>query len=993
MEFLFIKTRNMLKNYQKFICTLIVLLLGSSYLWSSPTLYINNQVKFDPPVIYGWGNDAEGNSVSTDMPGTADGQVTKDGVTFDKFPLPDNAVGVELSIMYSNNWRQTLETLTMKIEDKDYWLVANASGLVPYVEGGNNTYYMLYVDPAELPFKQNTGYHINLYAVADDGSELYGPYPGKDYNGLTDIIDGVGYYIYNMPAGDKAYKLTFSKESENYKATSDFAIVPDKDTFVKLVGTDKVELIGGEEQPAAPTVYINNQLWFETPIVYGWGEDAEGNSVSTNMPGTAEGQVSKDGLTFDKFTLPDAVAGVKLTLMYSDNWRESTSQQITFEGGDQYYIATAAGLVPYIEGGNNTYHIIYVNVDDLAFKMNTGYDISLYAVSDDGTELYGPMPGEKYHGLTRIINDLGYYLYSVPDGNKEYTLTFTEDANNYKAVSPFKVIPDKDIYINLVGNDKVELGGDPSLPDTSGDIAYTVDDASMTATVTGLKDPDKGIENMVIPATVIIDGKEYVVTAIANNAFAGNSKITGTLTLGENLVTIGNKAFNNCQKITGSLVIGDKVTTIGESAFGACLGLDGTLTMGKSVESIGASAFLFCSSLKGGLNFPETLESIGEAAFSGCSKLDGEVKFGNKLATIGRQAFSSTSSLKGDLTLPNSLVSLGEAAFMSSGFDGTLTLPANMAVVPENVFFGCSNLSGNLTLPSTVERIEKSAFYNCSSLTGTLSIPNSVKQIGDGAFNQCKGFNGGLELGSGLESIGDGAFMFCENIMGWLTLPESLKLIGDNAFAMDAKLSGPITIPDNVTYIGSMAFGMCEGFNGKITIGKNVDTIGDQAFVSCSGLKGTLVIPEGVKSIGYRTFAWCWSLTGLELPSTLETLGNVAFYSCWNLETIKCAAVVPPVIAQGEAAFTDDNYKDATLFVPSEGYDAYKAANEWKEFMNIQWTGDKPPSVGVEGIGIDELGSDAVYYNLQGQRISTPAVGQVVIEKTASSIRKIVYGK
>ena len=742
---------------------------------------------------------------------------------------------------------------------------------------------------------------------------------------------------------------------------------------------------------ASPTLYISNQTGFDKPLVYVWGYDADQNYKDFGYNGYSEGTVDKYDLTFDKFTISDDAVGMDVNVQYSNNWsRGKADYPLTMEDKDYYIIANADGLTAYTEGGVNVYKMLYVNIDELPFKMNTGYDIDLYAVASDGTEPFGEMPGKHYKGCTDIVDGKGYFIYAFPCIDKAYTLTFTEEANNYKVTTDFQVTPTKDIFLKLVGLDNVTQIDNPLTPpeETESILAYTFDETAKRATVIGFVNPEADAENLVIPSTLTVDGVEYIVSAIKDNAFSGMKNITGTLTLGDNLEVIGDNAFNGCQNITGGLVFGDKVSTIGTSAFSACIGLNGTLKFGNALQSIGKNAFILCSGLTGGLDFPAGLTTIGEGAFNGCKKLDGDIKFGSGLTSIGKQAFMGASSLKGSLTIPNSVSTIGEGAFMScSSLDGQLTLPDNLTKIAPNTFFGCTSLSGTLAIPSSVTVVGDGAFYNCSSLSGTLTIPENVTTIGKKAFTQCSQITG-LELGNSVTVIDESAFQLCGKLWGWLTLPASLQTIGASAFANCDKLTGPLTIPDNVESIGSMAFAMCEGFKGALTIGKNVTTIGDQAFVSCSGFTGKLTIPEGVTTIGFRTFGWCWNLTELELPSTLKSLGNVAFLSCWNLKSINCKAVTPPTITEGENAFTSDNYSGTTLYVPSEGYYAYKEAYEWKDFLNILWTGDEPS--GIEDI-MNEQDGKATYYNLQGMRVENPEEGQILIKKTSEGIRKIIY--
>ena len=84
--------------------------------------------------------------------------------------------------------------------------------------------------------------------------------------------------------------------------------------------------------------------------------------------------------------------------------------------------------------------------------------------------------------------------------------------------------------------------------------------ASGSGTITGLTDFGKTLERVVVPPTI----GSVPVTAIGNNAFAGNPQIT-TISLPETIITIGASAFSGTN-IT-SIVIPDSVLTIEDGAF------------------------------------------------------------------------------------------------------------------------------------------------------------------------------------------------------------------------------------------------------------------------------------------------------------------------------------------------------------------------------------------------------------------------------------------
>lgn len=107
------------------------------------------------------------------------------------------------------------------------------------------------------------------------------------------------------------------------------------------------------------------------------------------------------------------------------------------------------------------------------------------------------------------------------------------------------------------------------------------------------------IENLIIPDYITYLDKQYPVTSIKNFAFYSNniSLLKGSLTIGNNVISIGSYAFASCSGLR-SIIIGDSVTSIGSYAFTHC-SMVNSLMLGPSVTYIGTEAFYACNELTG----------------------------------------------------------------------------------------------------------------------------------------------------------------------------------------------------------------------------------------------------------------------------------------------------------------------------------------------------------------------------------------------------------
>ncbi len=128
-----------------------------------------------------------------------------------------------------------------------------------------------------------------------------------------------------------------------------------------------------------------------------------------------------------------------------------------------------------------------------------------------------------------------------------------------------------------------------TLSDSGSKAVYKV--SKVGAEVTYVKPDKKTYAKVKVPKTVKYEGVTYKVTAIANNAFKNNTKMT-KVTIGANVKTIGNSAFQGCTSLK-SITIPKNVTKIGKKAFFGCKKLmKMTIKTTKLTEkSVGKKAF------------------------------------------------------------------------------------------------------------------------------------------------------------------------------------------------------------------------------------------------------------------------------------------------------------------------------------------------------------------------------------------------------------------
>ena len=256
----------------------------------------------------------------------------------------------------------------------------------------------------------------------------------------------------------------------------------------------------------------------------------------------------------------------------------------------------------------------------------------------------------------------------------------------------------------------------------------------------------------------------------------------------------------------------------------------------------------------------------------------------------------------------------------------------------------------------------------------SITIPESVEHVDTGAFSECdtlKNFNGKWASDDGQYLVNDTELLYyITTDLASLTIPLNITVIGSGAF-FGSTMSGIVTIPANVTTIKDYAFAYCNNvslfkfdsmtppmldntaFEGvdniQISIPNEVVEV-VEAYLTCdwpydyrraiieladinnipnccrlyyttfgnqkldiypvdgrivllhdySDGQGVVVFFELLTTIGDFAFDSCWNLESITIPDSVTTIGQWAFSYCESLESV----IIPDsVISIGEAAF------------------------------------------------------------------------------------------
>lgn len=465
---------------------------------------------------------------------------------------------------------------------------------------------------------------------------------------------------------------------------------------------------------------------------------------------------------------------------------------------------------------------------------------------------------------------------------------------------------------------------------------------------------------------------------IGTKAFAMCEKLTAVI-LPESLLSIGEMAFQGCWNLV-TITIPDNVTHLGLGTFLWCENLQ-SVTLGSGITCIEEFVFSNCYSLSTITIIPATVISISENAFQYCSGLS-SIVLGEKVQIEG---FVFCNNSQGDNYL-RAVYCLAEPPAIenysfppdakiyyrdgSPGWDGVEYLGGNRVV----------KLQVGSEIPPPLASNED--FDNAIVLTGEkgqttgnsarFSLGENGSEPGDefiwwrwtapkDGMVQFDTFLSSYDrevilavfTGTGLDSLTEIAKMQSEydsnegfvkpnkvifdveagqeyhiavaagmdstlgfTVLSWfyvesfedfivafeknqativeyrgssaaVAIPPEIKgvpvvAIGVAAFAENSSLE-ELLLPSTIIRIEEGAFSWCESLS-EINLPDGLTSIGAYAF-SITGL-ATLTIPDSVESIGYGAFRWCGNLQSVHLGSGLSRIEARTFSGCESLETL-----------------------------------------------------------------------------------------------------------
>lgn len=479
-----------------------------------------------------------------------------------------------------------------------------------------------------------------------------------------------------------------------------------------------------------------------------------------------------------------------------------------------------------------------------------------------------------------------------------------------------------------------------------------------------------------IPSTVTIEGVDYTVTEIGQQAFAW-SEVT-SVSIPATVSIIGGSAFQSCSALeaivvdannanyyieskaliesgTKTLIRGFVDTTIpadikviGENAFSS-LGNLTSITIPASVESIEYMAFMDTGLTQ--LTIPGNVKTIGAEAFRWCRSLS-SVTLSEGIETLQGMCFADGSEQLTSIAIPASVISIAEDAFANSPDLAEITVAANNAnyystdnkkflieIDKESKKLIWGRLSDNVTIPDDVTIIGGASLSSNTGIS-TLIIPEGVTTINPYAFERCTNLES-VTLPSTLTGMGHEVFSDCNKLTSVTCLATNVPVADQYTFPEDNEITLTVPVGTKKKYLANEAwaklFKITDGSlvvdsNGEENSNGNISCAVDNTSATPTATitdvestgNGEVTIPSTVSvggndvpvvSIADDAFAGNTEITSVSIPESIETIGDGAFQGCESLTKVEFDDNAS-VTSIGDGAFAGCNSL-ATVEIPA----------------------------------------------------------------------------
>ena len=452
--------------------------------------------------------------------------------------------------------------------------------------------------------------------------------------------------------------------------------------------------------------------------------------------------------------------------------------------------------------------------------------------------------------------------------------------------------------------------------------------------------------DLVVPASITYNGKEYKVTAIGKEAFRNCYNVT-TITLPKTIERIDSFGMSNCCSMKNFVLPGNvKVLETGALQSNRFV----TFEAENGLDSIGTEAISHLGNLTS-MKLPASVKSIAPGSLHYSHKLeaitidennpywksvdgvvfskDGKILLDFPCYKDGGEQYSLPSGTKEiaphamsyldrvtSIKFPYSLEKAGERAFYSCAKLVTLSGETCFKEMDKQAFSSCTKLE-KFEVGYNITMLDSAVFQGSYIPQVKLSSARALKTIGKDAFNHC-GLQT-IDIPTAVTDIASSAFLYCTSLKSINMIGGSKRYATIDGVLYSADLDTIKFMPPGypaekfemlkeTRHIGEFAF---YGAPVRYLTGAdNVESIGRRAFYASHLTRFELpakidslpyecfantwltsvVVPDNVKAMDGGVFSTCKYLVSAKLPDGLEEVAPGTFWACNALENVNVPA-------------------------------------------------------------------------------------------------------
>ncbi|EAY12572.1 surface antigen BspA-like [Trichomonas vaginalis G3] len=372
----------------------------------------------------------------------------------------------------------------------------------------------------------------------------------------------------------------------------------------------------------------------------------------------------------------------------------------------------------------------------------------------------------------------------------------------------------------------------------------------------------KGMKELIVPETIMIEKKAYTVIGVADYAFSKTPFELIRLT--PNIQSLGKHSFENCPNLHTVDINQSKIHVLPAYCFNLCPNLQ-VLIIGSGLVSI--EDYCFNGTAINTISLSIKFSTLKDFAFANTQvstvhmHLTGMTKF-------GKSAFANCYYLK-NVTLPKNLVEIPDFAFLNTGIKA-IAIPQSVKIIGESAFQGCKNLKSISFEGTDVTEFPKNLFNGCVSLE-KIVLPAGLEQIHDYALARTKIQE--FVAPASLKEIGK-SFLYANNKIHTVDLSAvEIDSIPDYAFSGCTSLT-TFKPSNGFSSVGVMSFAGCAFTSFPF---KSVTTVANASFANCSRLTDADLSNLHRPIIPPHIFYGCSVLEVVKLPHGSLVFGDFAF--------------------------------------------------------------------------------------------------------------------